>query len=356
MKIGFISPYLDTLGGGERYVLTLASHWSKRHDVAVFWNDENIMRRARDRFHLDVSNIEVVRNIFREENAFRKLFITRLYDLLFFLSDGSIPTSAAPLNILHFQCPFPNALGRSYLNRLKLSRFSRVVCNSFFTKRYIDVEYGVCAQVVYPPVDIAQWEPRTKKKAILSVGRFSRWFINKKQEEMVSFFRAIASRRADWQLWLAGGLMDADRAYFDAVKRKAQGLPVKLFPNATFRELQRLYGEASVYWHAAGFGESEETNPAGMEHFGISTVEAMAAGAVPVVFSGGGQPEIVSDGENGFLWKNGEELLEKTFRVMEDGTLRRAMGEKARERSRIFSGRRFCEAFDALLYEITKAA
>lgn len=353
MKIGFFSPYLDTLGGGERYTLTLAAHWSTTHDVHVFWDEENILSDSQRRFNIDLSRTKTVQNIFRSVNMFKKLFLSRHYDLIFFLSDGSIPTSFARHNIIHFQCPFPFVRGKTIPNKLKLFRYRRIVCNSLFTKRYVDKEYGVRADVIYPPVDVTQWKPLPKKKAILSVGRFSRHFINKKQKEMVQFFRTFFLEHPDWQLWLAGGVVEQDFAYFKEVEREAQGLPVKLFPNASFEELQRLYGEASIYWHAAGFGESEKMNPAGMEHFGISTVEAMSAGSVPVVFEGGGQPEIVREGENGFLWKTEEELLEKTNTVIANAALAEELRRKAMETSKQFSVSRFCEAFDKLLYEIT---
>ena len=42
MKFGFYSPYLDTFGGGERYMLTLASYFSKDHIVDIFWDDPAI--------------------------------------------------------------------------------------------------------------------------------------------------------------------------------------------------------------------------------------------------------------------------------------------------------------------------
>ena len=49
MKIGIYSPYLDTLGGGERYMISLASHWSKSHEVSVYWDSKtSYMKRGRD--------------------------------------------------------------------------------------------------------------------------------------------------------------------------------------------------------------------------------------------------------------------------------------------------------------------
>ena len=59
-----------------------------------------------------------------------------------------------------------------------------------------------------------------------------------------------------------------------------------------------------------------------MEHFGITTVEAMAAGCVPVVINKAGQREIVEDGVSGFLWNTWGELKDRTQLLAEDGNLR----------------------------------
>ena len=69
-----------------------------------------------------------------------------------------------------------------------------------------------------------------------------------------------------------------------------------LHADASGAELRDLYGRASIFWHAAGLGEDPERHPDRYEHFGITTVEAMSAGAVPVVIDAAGQAEIVEQG------------------------------------------------------------
>ena len=61
-------------------------------------------------------------------------------------------------------------------------------------------------------------------------------------------------------------------------------------------ELLELYSRASLFWHAAGHGQDDRRHPERLEHFGITTVEAMAHGAVPLVFPAGGPAEVVADG------------------------------------------------------------
>ncbi len=354
MKIAIYNPYFDSLGGGERYCLTLASHWAGlQHDVGIFWDDKDILKKAELRFRTDLSRVKVVRNIFRGRNILNKTRETRKYDLIFFLSDGSIPLSFARRNILHFQSPFPHVRGKAAANKVKLRRYQAVVCNSQFTKQYIDGEFGVDSRVIYPPVAVDLFKPVKKEKVILTVGRFTAFSINKKQKEMVQFFRKMANSVPLWEFRLVGGLLDQDRAYFDAVVKETEGVPAYVFPNDPFTQLQDHYGRAMIYWHAAGYGEDEAINPAAMEHFGITTVEAMAAGCIPIVYDGGGQREIVENGKNGFLWKTQTELMEKTKLIAGDVKLQESLRQNAINRARDFDEKKFCAAFDALLNRIT---
>lgn len=349
MKIGIYNPYFDSLGGGERYCLALASHWSRAHEVVIFWNNGDILKEAKDRFNIDLSRVKVVRNFFREKNILKKAVLSRNYDLIFFLSDGSIPLTFAKKNILHFQSPFPSAGGTSLWNTVKLQQFGAVVCNSGFTKRHIDREFNVDASVIYPPVAVSQFAVRGKQNIILSVGRFQPY---KKQKELARLFQQLRKDLVGWKLYLAGGLLEQDQQYFEEVKRCAVGSDIVLWQNTSFERLRGLYSKATIYWHGAGYEQDEEKTPEAMEHFGITTVEAMASGCIPIVYDAGGQREIVKDGENGFLWKTPGELIETTKKVIADEKLRNILQKNAMLRAKDFNEKKFYGAFDALLANI----
>jgi N-acetyl-alpha-D-glucosaminyl L-malate synthase BshA len=73
--------------------------------------------------------------------------------------------------------------------------------------------------------------------------------------------------------------------------------------------------------------------PSELESFGLAALEALAC-EVPVIATRiGGIPEVVSDGECGYLSEVGDttNMAEDTSRLLEDENLRRAMGEKGRE-------------------------
>jgi len=61
-----------------------------------------------------------------------------------------------------------------------------------------------------------------------------------------------------------------------------------------------------------------------MEHFGITPVEAMAAGCVPIVYRGGGLTETVTK-DSGFTWKTIDELI-KPFKNKHNRNLGMVVG------------------------------
>jgi glycosyltransferase involved in cell wall biosynthesis len=186
------------------------------------------------------------------------------------------------------------------------------------------------------------------------VGRFSRRGTRKCQLEMVrAFARAHPALPTGWEYVCLGGLAaDADdRSYFEEVREAAEGHPIRLLANPSDQVIREAYERASVFWHAAGYGEDEEAHPERTEHFGMSTVEAMAAGCVPVVIRKGGQPEIVEHGSSGFLWETPEELVTHTRRLLEARELRERMAQAARHRARTFTN---FEAFSATMLRMVE--
>ncbi len=333
MKAGIFSPYFDTLGGGERYVLSFAKvlkdeGWS----VDVESKNPEILSKAELRLGLDLKGINVVPSIKRGDG----------YDLCFWLSDGSIPTLFARRNILHFQRPFFKVDGKSLLSRMKFFRINKVVVNSNFTKRWVDREYPCESIVIYPPVDVAKFKPGKKENIILYVGRFSQLEQSKRQDILLRAFKKFYDKGfRDWKLVLAGG-SDVGRTGFpNKLIRDAKSYPVKIIENPAFSEIKDLYSKTKIFWSASGFGVNEKKEPQKVEHFGISVVEAMAAGAVPLVFNAGGHKEIIEDGKNGYLWSKIPLLIERTKTIIKDPSLFRKLSNQARKDSKKFSFKEF---------------
>jgi glycosyltransferase involved in cell wall biosynthesis len=167
---------------------------------------------------------------------------------------------------------------------------------------------------------------------------------------MIEAFSRLHPQAPGWELHLAGGCHSdaASQTYLATLREQAQSLPVVFHPNAEPAVLDDLYAHASLFWHATGYGE---TRPERLEHFGITTVEAMATGAVPVVVGRAGQREIVEHGVSGFHIDSVRELAERTRELVEDESLRRWLGAGARRRAEAFSADRFAERARSLVRE-----
>lgn len=340
MKAGIISPYFKTLGGGERYALTFAQALlDKGWEVDISINSPEIVEEARKRFSLKLENLKMIDfNHLLIGNFFKKFAFQKKYDLLFWVSDGSIPWMFSQKNILHFQIPFHNLGGKSFLNSLKFKKINAVVCNSFFTKKVIDREYGIRSDVWYPPVSIDDIAPGNKKNYILAVSRFEKSMTEKRHDILIETFKEMINKeQKGWKLILCGGCTVGNDSYLSSLKEMAKGFDIEFKVNLSFSELKKTYAEAKIFWHAAGYGVDEEKFPEKTEHFGMTTVEAMAAGCVPVVLGKGGQKEIVEDGKNGFLWIEKNQLSQKTLDLIKNEKQLAQLSENAIIRSKNFS-------------------
>lgn len=340
MKAAIVNPYLDTLGGGERYTLAVAELLiQKGYQVDIEWKDGEIKKKIEERFGLKIDNLNFIPDVKRGDG----------YDLCFWVSDGSIPTLKARKNILHFQVPFNDVNGKTLLNKMKLFRINKIVCNSSFTKKIIDQEYGVESIVIYPPVDVEKIVPKRKRDLIIYVGRFSQLTQVKRQDILLDAFKKLSKDYPEWELVLAGASDVGRTEYVDELIKKAQGFKISILENPPFSEIKNLLGEAKIYWSAAGFGANEVKDPEKVEHFGITVVEAMAAGAVPLIFSAGGHKEIFENGVSGFLWEKTSQLLNLTKKLIKDSKELRNVSLKAKERSTSFSYQKFYEEFSQII-------
>lgn len=379
MRIGIYCPYLGAaLGGGERYMLTIAEHLSQNHRVDIFWSSARLRERVKERLKIDLNRVNFVEDIFsskinlhntainRVEDLLKRWRITSQYNVIFYMSDGSLPFLFAKKNLIHFQIPFINVGGCSVTNRLKKRLINTFFCNSCFTKGFVDREFNVDSEVIYPPVSIEDFKPGKKENLILSVGRFTkieeqsgpiRPLHAKRQDALIDGFKQVweadlpASRvdGSGWKMVLAGGALDEDKDYIEKLKKAAKGLPIEILVNVDFVTLQKLYSKAKIFWHAAGFGEDEQKHPERMEHFGIAIVEAMAAGCAPMVIGKGGIPEIIVDQKNGFLWQTKEELVKLTRQLADSPQKIKKISAQAIKDSQRFSKKVFCQKIDELI-------
>src|SRR5215469_11467084 len=154
MRIGIFDPYLDDLGGGEKYMMMLATCLAKQHNVTVFWDNKRDVEAFQKRFGMQLEGIQIEKNIFAPQvNFFERARASKNFDAIIILSDGSFPLLFSKKLFLHIQQPIPQMQQLNLKNKLKLKRISAIFYNSHFTKHYNDpLFFGVKSTIIYPPV------------------------------------------------------------------------------------------------------------------------------------------------------------------------------------------------------------
>lgn len=371
-KVCVYNAYLPTMGGGENltahivaYVnsifpaasVDILCHETEAFDKSKFAGKEFIQMLEKD-FDVSLKNTTVrlidvdSRKSFLGYLAFIKKIssVTREYDLFINNTYSSWVPAQAKVNI--YSCMFPSNPGysldsllgwflRSFYNRF-LRSYDLFLSISEYTQKWVDEYWNVNSFVLYPPVKSKEaCITRHKDNLIINIGRFFASGHNKKQDIMVKAFIEMYDQgwARDWKLVLVGRKHadPASSSFVQSLEEIAKGYPVEFRYDTSMDELQDLLERAKIYWHATGYDEVSTKNPEKFEHFGLSTIEAAQLGAVPVVFNGGGQPEIINHAKNGFLWNTMNELMDYSKLLMENESTWSDLSQAAFDSMKIFS-------------------
>jgi len=170
---------------------------------------------------------------------------------------------------------------------------------------------------------------------------------------LVSAYQSSELLQKNYKLIIAGAVIAETKSYVETLRNLIGGQSdfIILHENPSHEEIETYYSRAKIFWHAKGYSIDEESDPFELEHFGLTTVEAMSAGCVPVVINKGGQKEIIENGVNGYRWDTPEQLVEKTVYLMQHEDEREKMSECAMEKAKHYSLDKFTENLGKVLIE-----
>jgi glycosyltransferase involved in cell wall biosynthesis len=367
LNIGIYNLHMQAMGGGEKLTLVLAEHLSLEHNVWLFCAELLDVASLERFFGVDLSRVTVAplkglgplsrvvaktRGRRAPASSLHHFLQLREFNLDILINNSYASGLKCPAVRGIFMCMFPHPT----LAVNSVDSYSVVVAISKYSADWIDKLWRRRAEIMYPPCD-DMGPPGPKAKMILHVGRF----IAENEEDerhhkgqglMLDAFKCLTDLHNDgWELHFVGSIGPDKRSknFAKTIEQNAIGFPVFFHFNAPREEIRDLYRRAAIYWHATGYGFDVHRYPAKQEHFGISTVEAMSAGAVPVVYASGGQKEIVTDGVDGFWWDDIEGLISQTARLVKDPALRCRLAQQAILSSKRFGKPAFAAQVDQLI-------
>ena len=365
MKIGIYAPDLSAYGGGEKYICKIAEILTEENDVEFIVFEKPNIKKLESRLNVDLSDVKIsefqipylikVLSMHKHAKNYMIKNITKNYDIFINQDINTVIPANSAKNFYICQIP-PTNIKRTFFEKLmaniffdsKLKTYDKVVVYSLFVKKWVKKYFNNETVVLHPPVDVEKFHPGSKEDIILSVGRFFTGAHSKKQLDMIRIFKELYDENKsfeDWEYHLAGGVGDipGNQEYLRICQEEAEGYPIHFHINTPLKNLIQLYGKSKIFWHATGLNEDENKNPENIEHFGITTGEAMSAGCVPVVINKGGQPEIVRDTINGLVWNTSEELKKFTLELIIDEVLWEKTSKSAIKRSKIFGMEKFID-------------
>lgn len=278
-------------GGGELHTFAFLSILNKYYDVTAIVQNGVYPAFDQNEYGLDLSDLNW-------KPVGNSADWTRQFDCLISINHAMMAPPIARRNILVTFFPqYPD---------WDTSGYDTIIANSEYTAKWIKQYWGRGSHVIYPPVPLQDIKPLEKKKLIVCVGRFFQvpFGNNKNHQIVLDAFKEMML--PDWQLAFVGAVQDPN--YYKMVRAAAgNDERIKFYHNLDRTNYLKLLGQADFVWSATGY---EAPKPSAKEHFGIFSVEAMAAGAIPMVYDDGGTPE------TGCLtWQTVDQLIEETRRL-----------------------------------------
>ena len=358
------------MGGGEKLTLVLAEHLSLVHNVFLFSAEPLDVSSLEQFFDVDLSRIKVIclespgslSHVLAKlsGNNGQSLLLhherqLRSHDLDLFINNSYASGLRCPTTRGIFVCMFPHLASPAVSN--VVNSYATIVAISRYAADWVLKRWDRNSEILYPPCDDMGPPPSAKEKIILHVGRFIADSVederhHKRQDLLLETFKQMTDlHQQGWEIRFTGSLSTdgKSRTFASTLRRAAEGLPVSFHFNSPRNELRELYRSAAIYWHATGYGVDADKYPSTQEHFGISTVEAMSAGAVPLVYATGGQREIVNDEVDGYWWTDLDRLVNQTRRLANNDELRSELGRQAVHSSKRFSKENFVANLDRLI-------
>lgn len=233
-----------------------------------------------------------------------------------------------------------------FIQRVFLSRIKNktLITNSSFSSKIIANAYAIKPGILYPPVQIDSFYSKKKDELIVSVGRFDP---TKRHELLIEALRKTKTKANCIIMGgIAGDSVNKSLSYIAFLKNLISTYKlndrIKLLVNCPHDLLIENLAKAKVYVHCY------ENEP-----FGISIVESMAAGCVPIVHrSGGAYYDIINNDLHGLSFNTTEELAGQIDSIFTNPEFYSKLSKDCLQRAESFNDKTFRKNFVNLITKL----
>jgi len=170
-----------------------------------------------------------------------------------------------------------------------------LISNSEHIQTSLNKKFNKNSNIIYPPVNLSEFHSETKEKRVVTIGRFS--------EEKNHNFGIDVMKDLDYDYDIIGNTKTKSNIlYYEKLESRIKTekyQKINLLKNLERKSLVEKINKSKIYFHC-----SKET-------FGISVVESIAAGCIPIVPNIGGHKETVPFDELRFSDGNIDDAKQK---------------------------------------------
>lgn len=339
IRAGIYTPFKINPGGGENYILSiLAVIGQSCHACLITPSYVSRYRVVMVAEQLGISLPPF--DIMTEEDALHNSF-----DIMISIGNTIIPEKIFDAKTFYYLCQFPFPLHYTcyHANRQDFG-IEKYICYSEYSKCEIEKEISkyrlkpTDIEIVNPPArvsNISDDELLSSKEEVLSfvtVGRFIIHGHRKNQDKILEALLDVSKRRR-LKAWIYGALGpgEKDRRFYQDILERNTNPDIIIDANVSNEAIRDAYKCSHFYIHAAGLDTALGIKNSESEHFGISLVEAMSFGCVPIVFGHGGPKEILDGCGVGFQYQSLSELISLLNHVADMKNFREYFAENAKK-------------------------
>ena len=221
---------------------------------------------------------------------------------------------------------------KTWLTNFLIARMDAVIATSEMAAQYIPrpatvIHHGIDVELYSPPADRRAAFAETGLPGKYGIGIFGRVRRQKGADLFVEAMRRLLPRYPDFSAVVIGLATVDNRPFLEGLKQEvaAAGLEqrIRFLGELPIEEVPRWYQRISIYVFASR-----------VEGFGLTMLEAMAAGDAVVATRAGAAEMVIADGDDGVLAPVGDAdaLAAALEPLMRDPERIEAMGRRAREK------------------------
>jgi len=289
LKVAIVHQFFDLLGGAERATFQLVEALKKTHHKTNLFTTTETDLSESSNFRITKLNSSIPYLWKLKKMVENKKIYSQVIDHdLIIVMDGGFAFRYLPRKKIILYCHSTFEYEKKFVNekipgwrgflwkivqrdlKKNLAELGKenvfLITNSKYTRNKINELFQKNSKVIYPPVDINSFtKPNLKKtKKIVTISRYA-------PEKNLDFvINAIKQGKFDFDLIGNSKLKQIE--LYHRLKSETSGISkIKLHNNISEKQIKQILFSSNVYFHGA------------VETFGISVIEAIAAGCIPII-------------------------------------------------------------------------